>query len=338
MQPLTSETRRRGERGNVLVWTALFMLIMLMFVALGVDTAKIAATRSQLQNAADAAALAGASATGTDASGNRRIIASIAKSRAYATAHNNGAYTNAETAVAIDTVNDVVVTDTTVWVKTRRESASGTPMLVQFAQVVGITSFNVSAQATAKLDIAGGVCGNLVPFGVLSSSGPFIPGCAHVDTLKEKNNYGPLDFGGLAGGNCGGGGASQYRCYIEQGYSGCLSITPPLCLDQKPGNNSGPTRQGVQYRFNQDTDQREGICYSDYTGNGKRVVITPIVVPGTGACAGSDYKVVGFAAFFLKYIPGNGGNSDVIGEYIGEAGGSQGGGSTGTVFAIRLIR
>ena len=53
---------RVNERGSILIWVALFMIFMLAFVALGVDGAKLMATRSQLQNAADAGALAGASA------------------------------------------------------------------------------------------------------------------------------------------------------------------------------------------------------------------------------------------------------------------------------------
>src|SRR5262245_21464944 len=52
----------KNERGVVIIWTAFFMIMMLGFVALGIDVAKIMATRTELQNAADAAALAGASA------------------------------------------------------------------------------------------------------------------------------------------------------------------------------------------------------------------------------------------------------------------------------------
>src|SRR5216117_3101049 len=50
------------DRGVIFIWVALFLLMIVGFVALGVDIAKLMATRSQLQNAADSAALAGASA------------------------------------------------------------------------------------------------------------------------------------------------------------------------------------------------------------------------------------------------------------------------------------
>ena len=55
--------RPRGDqRGAVMIWFALFLLLMLGFMALGTDIAKLMVTRTMLQNAADAAALAGASA------------------------------------------------------------------------------------------------------------------------------------------------------------------------------------------------------------------------------------------------------------------------------------
>jgi uncharacterized membrane protein len=54
--------RPRNERGVVFLWVALFLTLILGFVALSIDIAKLMTARSQLQNAADAAALAGASA------------------------------------------------------------------------------------------------------------------------------------------------------------------------------------------------------------------------------------------------------------------------------------
>ena len=52
----------RNQKGVVLIWMATLILAILAFVSLSIDVAKLLATRTQLQNAADAAALAGASA------------------------------------------------------------------------------------------------------------------------------------------------------------------------------------------------------------------------------------------------------------------------------------
>lgn len=62
--PLTSHTsgpsdaERDGERGAVAILVALFMLIFITLLAFVVDVGTVFATRNQLQNAADAAALA----------------------------------------------------------------------------------------------------------------------------------------------------------------------------------------------------------------------------------------------------------------------------------------
>lgn len=59
---LTKTSKRRNERGNVLVYTVLSALFLFMAVGLGVDLSHLYAAKAELQNAADAGALAGASA------------------------------------------------------------------------------------------------------------------------------------------------------------------------------------------------------------------------------------------------------------------------------------
>src|SRR5713226_10632599 len=53
---------RRGERGSILAMSAVGMLSALLAVGLGVDISRFYLAKAELQNAADAAALAGASA------------------------------------------------------------------------------------------------------------------------------------------------------------------------------------------------------------------------------------------------------------------------------------
>jgi len=55
-------SRRKGERGNVLVYTVLSALFLFLAVGLGVDLSHFYLAKTEMQNAADAAALAGASA------------------------------------------------------------------------------------------------------------------------------------------------------------------------------------------------------------------------------------------------------------------------------------
>ena len=63
------DTERRGERGSVLATATLGMLALLLAVGLGVDISRMYLTKTELQNAADAAALAGASGLNGASSG-----------------------------------------------------------------------------------------------------------------------------------------------------------------------------------------------------------------------------------------------------------------------------
>ncbi len=56
------DLRRKGERGNVLAYTVLSALFLFLAVGLGVDLSHFYLAKTEMQNAADAAALAGASA------------------------------------------------------------------------------------------------------------------------------------------------------------------------------------------------------------------------------------------------------------------------------------
>ncbi len=59
---MTRASHRKGERGNVLAYTVLSAFFLFMAVGLGVDLSHLYLAKTELQNTADAAALAGASA------------------------------------------------------------------------------------------------------------------------------------------------------------------------------------------------------------------------------------------------------------------------------------
>jgi len=61
-------------RGVVLVWAALLLLLLILIVGLSVDTAKVVLVAHQLQNAADAAALAGAQVVKAGNDANTRDV------------------------------------------------------------------------------------------------------------------------------------------------------------------------------------------------------------------------------------------------------------------------
>src|SRR6266571_3771047 len=54
------ERLRSGERGSIIVMTAIFMLLFCVMLGLAIDVSRIYMVRAELQNAADAAALTAA--------------------------------------------------------------------------------------------------------------------------------------------------------------------------------------------------------------------------------------------------------------------------------------
>ncbi len=54
------QKERSGERGSIIIMTAIFALLLLLMVGLCIDVSRLYTVRAELQNAADAAALAAA--------------------------------------------------------------------------------------------------------------------------------------------------------------------------------------------------------------------------------------------------------------------------------------
>ena len=78
---------KHGERGAIAIMIAVAIVVMFSFAVLGLDMAIVMTTKTQLQNAADAAALAGASglATGSQAEARDRAIGIAGNNRAVRT-------------------------------------------------------------------------------------------------------------------------------------------------------------------------------------------------------------------------------------------------------------
>src|SRR2546423_9355889 len=63
------DMKRKGERGSILAMSAIGMLAVLLAVGLGVDISRFYLAKTELQNAADAAALAAVSGLNSSATG-----------------------------------------------------------------------------------------------------------------------------------------------------------------------------------------------------------------------------------------------------------------------------
>ena len=333
--------RHPRERGVVIIYTAFFMLLMLGFVALGIDVSKLMATRTQLQRTADAAALAGASGINFKTGD---IVPDTATARAQTTAALNKAFENAPTSVQLLAADVTFPAAHEVRVVVRRDGTSGASMVTHMAQVLGIRALDVTATATAKVERAEAPCEGLVPMAPINDpSQPwFDPTCGKYYDLKvdagsgTQGNYQLLDFPPCDEGQCQdvGGGGAEIRCFAQYGYGCCIHIGDTYVMTQ-PGNKVGPFRQGMQARFDADIDRRSNICYQDYVGNGNRVIRVPIVesfnVPGKKLV-----KITGFSAFFITERPS--GNGTLHGQFIYDIGPAEPGGDKGTLFTVHLIK
>jgi Flp pilus assembly protein TadG len=308
------KSARRTEDGQALILFTLAMTVLLGFVAMTVDVGQYMYSRTQMQNAADSAALAGAA----------ELPASPANAISEATtfAIQNGLKNSDIQSITVSTTHS---TNDTITVKLN------TPFYWNFAQVLGLLHTTVVAQAAAAVGSPASDNG-LAPWSVVDSainwsSGPTV--------LKyDSNNPQNGNFGALA---IDGSGASTYTNTIETGSTASLCAQgQPGCSDPtattKPGNMVGPTKTGVDYllantssacdTFAEVLQQLPDGTYSlagrcnRWAGvtDSKRVVLIPVI---SSLCNGNcSVTVLYFAMFFLNSLDSCTGNScQVTGQF-----------------------
>jgi Flp pilus assembly protein TadG len=329
-----------------MIYVALFLLSSLWFVSLAIDMGKITVTKTELQRAADAAALAGASAINYS---NGSLMQDSARVRATYFAGQNTALQTTSEPVSIDPQNDIVFLDAnTIQVTARRQAGSGNAMTTIFAQTLGITSVDLKAVATAKAIPVTEPCQHLASMAPIAKPGGYSTSCDSLVDLKvgaggsSSGNFQLLDFGSdCTEPPCDGinGIGPLTRCWLANGFGCCVKIGDTF-VDTAPGNKVGPAKTGLTDRWKADTDQTEGICYDKYKGNGERVVPCPIV--DTWDVNGKkNAKIVGFAAFFLVSKPqGGGAGSFAKGQFINYIVPGESDGTTPVgpqLFTVRLV-
>jgi Flp pilus assembly protein TadG len=153
--------RLHGQRGVVVIWFALLLPVFLGFMALAIDVARLNLTRVELQNAADAAALAGAlSVSGSPGSYNWSNVESDARKMAQKNVANGKLiqHVTIDTNVywdpsnpasglhAVDTGTYLPAVQITIEISSTK---NGGPLNFFFAPILGIASKDVQATAIA---------------------------------------------------------------------------------------------------------------------------------------------------------------------------------------------
>lgn len=145
------------ERGSIMIMVAVSMVMIFAFAVLAIDISLVLLAKNQLQNAADAAALAAALELG-QTMGDQ----AAATNEAIEIAGLNRAVQTVQQPVVITAANVTFPTANRVRVETHRTEAFGDPIQLYFMRVINDASNNLgnmTAHATAEaLPIGGSSC------------------------------------------------------------------------------------------------------------------------------------------------------------------------------------
>ena len=345
--------RRDGQRGSVMIMTAILMAGLVLAVGLCIDVARVYMVRTELQNAADAAALSAARELDGGAGGIQDAIiraTTIVNSYGFNDATVGVLPVNVQfainlngTYVSADTADDNPTNYRFVKVTTQ---SAATPMLFS-ARVLG-ANHTESRNATAGMSVGINTICDFFPVAVAlndSDTGDtgftlpapntlmtlnFIQGTGNTMTL-EHGDYIILEVPEISGN-----GAGETIRLAAGVTSICqsLNVNVPFHATPSSNQNNGPRQitDGVNTRFNvyangpgqlnatdfpPDSNIGEGISYDQYknktavtppTTNApgkdqRRILIIPIVAPGTYTGAPVSAPTLKFGAFFLRNKP-----------------------------------
>ena len=262
----------KRQRGVVAIIMSIGLLALLAMVGLALDSGHAFLNKSRLQNAVDASALAAAKVfneldsepLATAAARNTFDLNAASQpelSRVMSGADLTVQFSNTLQPWAPGTTPAyyvrVVADDFTMW--------------TSFTSLVGITETRMAASAVAGwspplgMTLGNEIC-NLVPMMVCADMGA---GQANdwgydeenVSLLKIASNHqGPIGPGNFQLFELGGAGANIVRQNLAGSYNTC--IDPGNTITTKPGNNTGPTAQGLNTRFGD--YQGGGMNQSDF--------------------------------------------------------------------------
>lgn len=336
---------KRNERGSVLAIAAIGMLSVLMAVGLGIDVSRFYLAKTELQNAADAAALAAVSGLNSSSAGiteatNRAVQAMNSYD------FNQQAVTFPRGNVLFaKNLNGPYVSEATAQTDPKdirfvKVATPESPVAVSFAISVLGSNKNLTASATAGYSVPINVFCNWIPLSVIDYDVPMVPGQTYTIRSGPGNSVSPGNYQILA---VSGRGGKDVREGLASGVDLCAEAGAVYDVDTKPGVTSGPVRAGINTRFDSyqggtvnptdhppDSNVKEDITYAQYRNGspmeapthtsvpGRRIVIIPIVKFAEYDQGRDQVKFNRFGQFFLRSKVGNGNGGDITAEYIND--------------------
>ncbi len=299
----------QDERGVATVMFALTLPLIIGIQMLTVDASRVFVERRELQNAADAAALAAAQYLPT----TDPAVLQLAIDAAITYAAANG--------VTISAADVEFSTDTTPFDRVTVRTHGNAPFF--FASSIGMDMGAVSSLGTAQLGVVGGLIG-VMPWGAEEPPGGFVFGETYCLKMGSTGNGGLCDqhgqgnFHALDIDDTGTSSASEYRDRIVTGSS--TVVRAGQLKGVASGNMNGPTQQGTgcagnSGRITGDSSTFEEVLeevdgsYRVLDWSNPRLVIIPRVEFPDPQHA----LILGFSAFFIEAC---GSNGAVVGRFI----------------------
>ena len=354
----TKLPRKAGERGFSLLFTVLWLAVMLGMLGLAVDLGRMFIFKNELQTFADASALAACSkldgsATGVIAANNVATVGPLGGTVPNGWNFDTVTISSVTTtyAATFSGTYDSYATASTTSPNSYRFlnlTASATMPMYLLAVLPGIAQqYTITANAVAGQMAASGISqAGLAPFapdahdptdttnfgwtsGLQYSlkwgngNSTTCAGDAGFDPGNAPSEHGFVDIGE-------GNGTSGIRDAIvntiyPNASSSPSSVSVGDTLSCDPGNRGSSIFSATSTRAGQDTDQTS-LTYAAYKaagkGNGRRILVVPVADPSkSGGNGKNGYRyVTGFASFFLAPGANISGNSGALcAEYISRA-------------------
>lgn len=272
---------RKEEKGSVVVFFALAMVVFLGFFALVIDGGNLYLEKRKLQKSVDFSALAGVQNLPQRPDKAQEAAMYAAQQNNLPASAVNVYFNSAKTLIAVETEKTV-------------------PLF--FANTMGFSNPKIKVRSNARIAPLTSRKG-IIPLGVKSNF-PLAFGTQvklKVGPADTSNEFGALVLSGT--------GASQYENDLKYGYSSKVSVGQTLPV--QTGNIAGPTQKAINHRM-ADCPYHGTATYLNYPDNCPLVVPVPVYQQ-----SGSGFvKVVGFASFFLESVGPINEGSPIIGRFL----------------------
>jgi Flp pilus assembly protein TadG len=340
MMKFLKNEARKSERGSVLAMSAVSMLALLLATGLAVDVSHFYTAKAELQNAADAAALAGASQLSSTSGGIQMAVAEATKALNNYDFKSNVTITSANVTFS-NNLNGTYVD---------AASAQGAPTSMRFVKVtippqpVGVSfsavalgsTKNIGATATAGLSVGLSMNKFYTAYTFIeSNAAPIVKGSVLTLGAKAGTDSAPTSYRVLAGpdGDLILTGPIHAYGYIGSSYNVANLAQSEMCRYAKIGMNTRFGDYTVHPGANSideppDTITQENITYTQYRdmqGAGtvqaaggmknRRIITAPIANNSTYNTTSRTVTSNRLAAFFIKKKVGT--DCNLVLEYIG---------------------